>query len=72
MDQLERYKDLMFSEMTLQTLLNNEMIRMHNPAARQAFSALRDEDATHIMLLQQIIESMEAPKEPVLILSPKE
>ncbi|MCL6459178.1 MAG: hypothetical protein K6T85_14325 [Gorillibacterium sp.] len=72
MDQLERYKDILFSEMTLQTFLNNEMIRMTNPVARQTFSAMRDEDAIHIILLQQIIESIESPKEPVLILSPKE
>lgn len=71
MEQLDLYKDLLNSEIMLQTFLNNEMVKMNNPVARQVFTRMRDDDMTHIILLQQIIESRESSKEPVQIIPPK-
>lgn len=72
MEPLDIYKDLLHSEMAMQSFLNNEMLKMHNPDARQTFSRIRDDDTIHVILLQQIIETMEGVKEPVQLTPPKD
>jgi rubrerythrin len=71
LERTDRYNDLLLSKMQIQTYMNNEMVKMNNPVARQVFSRIRDEDMTHIILLQQLLESLEGVKDPVQIIPPK-
>jgi rubrerythrin len=67
MNKVTWLKDLLENKMHRQRFFNDNMLYLTNPEARQTFAQIRDDEMRHIIILQQIIDTLTHPKQPVSI-----
>lgn len=65
MNTLDLLYDALDDKIQMQIYYNESMLRIVNPAARQLFSNLRDEETRHIQAIQQEIAAIEAKPFPI-------
>lgn len=67
MNKVTWLKDLMENKMYRQRYFNDVMLMMSNPEARQTFAQMRDDEMRQIIILQQKIDTMTRPRNPVVM-----
>lgn len=56
MNQVDKLRDILDTEISNQSLYNKYMMQISNPEVRQLFTSLRDEHMQHVTQLQQQVQ----------------
>ncbi len=67
MNKVSWLKDMLESKVYRQQFCNENMLRVTNPEARQLLAQIRDDEMRQIILLQQKIDALSTPNQPITI-----